>query len=51
MPERVKIEPWYEQIWWPIFKGKNAADLVPPTKAESQTGVLHSEDGQFSIGL
>lgn len=51
VPERVKVEPWYEQLWWPMAKDKSGADLAPPTQLESQNRTLVSADGQVTVVL
>ena len=51
MPASVNVEAWYEQLWWPLAKDKNSADLRPPTQAESQGDILEVGDGAVSITL
>jgi len=51
VPERVKVEPWYEQIWWPMAKDPEGADLAPPTQIESQGTTLVSSNGLVSVVL
>lgn len=51
VPERVKIERWYEQLWWPIARDHEAADLAPPTQIESQGTTLVSSNGKVSVVL
>lgn len=52
LPKLVKIEPWYQQLWWPIAKDAVPADLHPPTAAESQgTRTFTGNGGRFSISM
>jgi len=51
VPDRVKVEPWYEQLWWPVAKDGSAADLKPPRKLESQGITITGADGKFSITM
>jgi sterol desaturase/sphingolipid hydroxylase (fatty acid hydroxylase superfamily) len=50
MPGSVKVEPWYEQLWWPLGRDKVAADLHPPSRNESQ-GNRTFGNGRFSITM
>jgi sterol desaturase/sphingolipid hydroxylase (fatty acid hydroxylase superfamily) len=51
VPERVKVEPWYEQLWWPMAKDPAGADLAPPTQIESLGTTLVSNNGRVSVVL
>lgn len=50
VPRNVKVEPWYEQLWWPMAKGAAQADLKPPSAEESRgTRTFTDVNGRFSI--
>jgi sterol desaturase/sphingolipid hydroxylase (fatty acid hydroxylase superfamily) len=50
VPKGVKVEGWYEQLWWPAAKSAEPADLHPPTAADSRgTRVFTGNGGRFSI--
>jgi len=52
VPKGVKVEPWYEQLWWPLGKSAVPADLHPPTAADSRgTRVFTGNGGRFSIAM
>ncbi|KZL20236.1 Fatty acid hydroxylase superfamily protein [Pseudovibrio axinellae] len=51
VPDRVKVESWYEQLWWPMAKDVAKADLNPPTQIESQGDVLVSANGKVTVIL
>jgi len=36
LPDGVKIEPWYEQLWWPFFKTKRAPGQIAASVASEQ---------------
>jgi sterol desaturase/sphingolipid hydroxylase (fatty acid hydroxylase superfamily) len=42
LPEGVKMEPWYEQLWWPFLRKPGAADLhIAPV---DQTPLFSADD-------
>jgi sterol desaturase/sphingolipid hydroxylase (fatty acid hydroxylase superfamily) len=51
VPKGVKVEPWYEQLWWPLGKKTGAADLRPPTAAEWHGGLVVGNGGKFTITM
>jgi len=36
LPQGVRVEPWYEQLWWPLFKVPRAAGASAATVASEQ---------------
>ena len=46
LPDGVKVEPWYEQLWWPFLRKKGAADLqlagFTPSPGPSETDLAEA---------
>jgi len=56
LPEGVYQEPWYEQLWWPIFKVKSEVEstktAINPTGGEamgSHKTAIYTADGRIIL--